>query len=293
MNPENLFRELIKANYHKGGIKCLRLFRLEKDFFESLKDEVVQITTKEKPSNVREKTHISHDATKPSGNCFHFHLLNSSGRLDDPSEDYNRSVLEKKFHQANQFPNLAKFINEFPHSMNMKLLVLGGNSDLKPHESDIVLNQDKKSSIQVRFHLPIITNIRSEVLLDNDFFHFEAGSIFLFNHGCVHSALNHGDQDRCHLVWDMLLTKETFELMFSNKPSIPSFLERLIGVEKIVYPHRRQIIREFEIQGQGKELYDKLKLNRLGIKPYDFQNWFNKFLYLQTKVRGIDFAKIQ
>jgi hypothetical protein len=294
INSEYLFKELIKANYHDGGIKCLRLFKVNNHFFDSLIREINILLEQENPSNVRDKKHISNEVTKPSGSCLHFHLLNSSGRFDDPSDDYNRSVFGKKFHHPTKYPNLGAFIQTFPHAMNMKLLVLGENSDLHPHESDIILNSHSPHSLQVRFHLPIVTNKQAEMLLDNEFYYFEAGSIFFFNHGCIHSALNHGHKARVHLSWDMLLTRDTFDLMFAQtSQELPDFLEKISGDEKIVNCHRIQIIKEYEIQGKGKELYDKLKLKSLGIKPYLFQNCFNKFSYWHKKGKTINFSEVQ
>jgi hypothetical protein len=53
-------------------------------------------------------------------------------------------------------------------------------------------------------------------MLDGGIYHLAPGIIYFVNHGCVHSARNGGADDRIHLVWDTLLTREAFELMFGN-----------------------------------------------------------------------------
>ncbi|WP_414586730.1 aspartyl/asparaginyl beta-hydroxylase domain-containing protein [Scytonema sp. PCC 10023] len=290
-----LSSELVKANYQKGGIKCLRLFNVNDIFFASLKNEIAQLIKQNKPSDVREKKHLSHEATKPFGNSVQFSLLNLSGKFDDPSTDYNRSVLGKRFHQPDTYPNITAFVKAFPRATSMKLLGLGPNSGLTPHKADTIWHSKNACYLELRFHLPIFTNEKAEMLLDNDFYKFEAGSIFLFNQGCVHSAFNFGNEFRYHLTWDMPLSQETFDLMFSDSNvSIPPFLERCLGDEQIVHPYKTEIIKEFEIQGVGKVLYNRFKLHRLGIQPYIFQKLLNEFLYLKYKNRvWVDFVEMR
>jgi hypothetical protein len=138
-----------------------------------------------------------------------------------------------------------------------------------------------------------MTNDRAEMLLDNHWYRFEAGSIFLFNHGCVHSASNHGSAYRFHLSWDMLLTRETFELMFAAaEDTVPAFLARVPAAEQAVHSHRKEVIRDFETQGRGRALYDRLRLRKLHIRPSAFQGWFNEWAYLRQQRRSIAFARL-
>jgi hypothetical protein len=97
------------------------------------------------------------------------------------------------------------------------------------------------------------------------------------------------------LAWDMLLTRETFELMFKDGGSgIPAFLERVSEEEQTVIACGMVVIKEFAIQGRGQELYGLLRLDKLGIKPYVFQKWLNEILYWRHKGPGkIRFADME
>jgi len=69
--------------------------------------------------------------------------------------------------------------------------------------------------MRVRIHLPILTNSEVLMFLDGDLYHFEEGNIYFFHNGCIHSSENnHLYEDRIHLVWDMLLTEDTFQRIF-------------------------------------------------------------------------------
>src|SRR5262249_14818748 len=43
----------------------------------------------------------------------------------------------------------------------------------------------------------------ARVMLDGEQFQLQAGIVYFFNNGCVHSAHNGGDEPRYHLVRDM------------------------------------------------------------------------------------------
>ncbi len=298
MSPEILLSQLVKANHHKGGLKCLKLFDVNHNFFDNLQQEITALIEANKPSDVKDKEHIT-NWVNPFGDVMQFSLYNRSGKLDDTSSDHDLTLAGKSFHYREKYPTLARFIEAFPHAYNMRLNGLGQNAGLSPHEEDIVIAHQKRGrksyySLRSRFHLPIITNQQAEILLDNEFYHLTPGSIFLFNNGCIHSASNRGKEPRYHLVWDMLLTQETFQLMFSeeNYP-LPNFMTKLTGQDRILVPHRQENIKEYQIMGRGKELYDLLKLNIFGIKPYIFQNLWNEWTYLKHhKFEKIEFFKI-
>src|SRR6185503_10205581 len=111
------------------------------------------------------------------------------------------------------------FISAFPEAANMRLNGLGTRGGLSPHEEHVVRRQpDGACWLSVRFHLPVRTTAEAEVLLDGELFRLEEGAVFLFNNGCVHSAVNRGPEFRYHLVWDMPLTARVFRLMFQATP---------------------------------------------------------------------------
>ncbi|MEA5577331.1 aspartyl/asparaginyl beta-hydroxylase domain-containing protein [Anabaena sp. UHCC 0451] len=298
MSPELFLSELVKGNHHKGGLKCLKLFDVNHNFFDNLQQEITALIKANQPSDVKDKEHLS-NWSNPYGDVMQFSLLNRSGKFDDTSSDHDLTVAGKLFHHREKYPTIARFIDVFPHAYNMRIMGLGQKGGLSPHEEHIVIAHQKRGlksyySLRARFHLPIITNDQAELLIENQIYHFTTGSIFFFNNGCIHSAYNRGTEPRYHLIWDMLLTQETFELMFSDEyHPLPDFLTKLIGQDRILVTRRQENIKEYQIMGRGKELYDLLKLNIFGIKPYIFQNLWNEWTYLKHHKFGkIEFFKI-
>jgi len=168
-----------------------------------------------------------------------FSLLNASGRLDDFSRDHDASTAGKRFHADSSYPTLARFVSAFPDTVNFRIAVLGPRSSLPPHEEHtLIRTRTGGVGARLRFHLPIVTNAGAELNLDGDVYHLAAGICAFVNHGCVHAASNAHDREaRIHLVWDMLLTRESFECMFVERE--PAFALRRIAFEDQM-PRRRR-----------------------------------------------------
>ncbi len=298
MDYQALLSDVLDANHHKGGLKCRRLFRVEGEFFNRLRQEILALVEAQKPSRVAEKTHIT-NWTNPYGDALQYSLFNRSGSFNDTSADHDRSLEGKKFHHADTYPTIDEFIKAFPHAYNMRLNGMGPKGGLSPHEEHIVWPSPQQSSprtflMRGRFHLPIVTNDKVEMLLDEEIFHFEVGSIFFFNNGCIHSANNGGSEFRYHLVWDMFLTEQTLDLMFNETASPPvPFLETVVGDDRTV-PATRQIdVKEYAIQGEGEKLYRQWQLQRLGIAPHTFHNWFNEWTYWRhSRLGKVDLVRL-
>src|SRR5436190_1655087 len=212
------------ADYHDGGIRCLQLFAVDLIFFKQVRDDVCRLYSSNRPSDVRNKEHVT-NWTRPYGEVFQFSLLNSSGHYDDTSTDHNQSCRGKSFREARQYPALASFISFFPHSINFRLTVMGPRSGLSAHEEHVTVRmRSGKVGLKARFHLPIITNPDAEVLLDGHVYHLPERVLCFFNNGCVHSATNGGSSARLHLIWDMLVTPEVLQLMFGecNTSDLPN-----------------------------------------------------------------------
>lgn len=56
----------------------------------------------------------------------------------------------------------------------------------------------------VRLHVPVITNDKCLQLWENEEFHMMAGMLYELNNRVPHSARNSGDQDRTHLILDLM-----------------------------------------------------------------------------------------
>ena len=245
MTPAALLAGIRDGNYHAGGICCLQLFRLDESYVARLIDEATSLTRTELGSDVTRANHVTH-WTKPRGKVVQFSLFNSSGHLEDFSDDHNMSSAGKRFFKDASYPGLARLASSLPDLVNFRLNLMGPGSSLSPHEEhSLVRIGDGKVGARIRFHLPLVTNIDAELTLEEHVFHLMPGTVYLVNHGCVHSARNGGDTDRLHLVWDMLLTVEAYDAMFGNV-DLPLPLRRLRDDEQTVSPLRREKVGLFE-----------------------------------------------
>jgi hypothetical protein len=216
MIVEETLRGILAADRHEGGIRCLRLFRVEEGFFGTLAGDVERLCRSNDPSYAGRPDHVT-NWTRPFGDVLQYSLLNESGRYDDFTSDHDLSCFGKRFHEAPKYPALARLVECFPHTVNFRINVLGPGAGLSPHEEHVAMQTHSgKVGARVRFHLPIATNGRAELMLDGWSYHLDEGTIYFVNHGCVHAAVNRGDAPRVHLVWDMLLTADAFALMFGN-----------------------------------------------------------------------------
>lgn len=220
-------REVITAiantNHHvEPGLKAAKLYDLDPDFFINLKKDVLRLISENQPSDVGEKGHVT-NWTKPWGYAIQYSLLNSTGLFDDTSVDHDSSIFNKSFHYAEEYPYLNLFIEMFPHATNFRANLMGAESGLSQHEECSCMGNHKgEPMIRARFHIPIKTNDDVNMFVDGDVFSFKEGVIYFFNNGGIHSAENnHPTEERVHLVWDMLLTEDTFNRMFArtNYPS--------------------------------------------------------------------------
>lgn len=216
MNSPALLAGIRDGSYHLGGIRCLRLFQLAPAYFAGLGADVERLCRVERASDVNDPSHIT-NWTRPRGNVVQFSLLNATGRYDDFSTDHNLSCLGKRFHGAAEYPTLAEFVSLFPHTINFRINVMSPGASLSPHEECAVIRTLTGSiGARVRFHLPIVSNQKAELMLDGWVYHLAPGTVYFINHGCVHSACNRGEYLRIHVVWDMLLTRDAFDFMFGN-----------------------------------------------------------------------------
>lgn len=174
--------ELFKANHHKGGLKCARLFAVNSSFFERLSQEVLDIVQTYTPSDVGHQNHRTH-WKNPYGTAIQFSLFNTSGRFDDTSSDHAKVIKGKKFHYGDRYPTLDKFIATFPDLYNMRINGMAAKSGLSPHEEHIVWQPEAPGLrhtyfFRARFHLPIVTNDKADMMLDGYHFHFNEGYIY-------------------------------------------------------------------------------------------------------------------
>merc|ERR1712070_827818 len=63
---------------------------------------------------------------------------------------------------------------------------------------------------------------------------FEEGKAYYFTNGCPHSVENRGTIPRVHLIWDMLLTEDTFDRIFSHGTDLSPHVMRMKGEDRQV-----------------------------------------------------------
>ena len=285
MQRATVLDEVAKGEFHQpGALKCERLFELEPRFFADLRREVNQMVDTAQPSNPEDPTHHSSYSSEPYGGVVQFSLLNKTGDFNDTASDVDGSIHGKSFHHRKTFPTIAAFIDLFPHAINMRINGLPPSGGFSAHAEQVSRRNGRAYHFKTRFHLPIETNDASRVLLEDEIFHFDVGSIYYFNNGCVHAVENKGQSRRLHLIWDMLLTEETIDLMFgdtSHGPLLrPSREDRRVLVLGSSTPD------DFIIQGACKSTYELLRLKSLGIKQRTWQTWFSNYSYARYKMFG-------
>ena len=241
LTSDEIVRGIIRANYHKSGpVKALRLYTVHPALMDKIRQDAAWILASQKPSIVTDAVHVT-NWTKPSGDVRQFSLFNRSGCTDDTADDHTRTAEGKRFHLANRAPGMRELAEFLAGAglMGMRMNVLGPDSKLSPHEEHIVHRGAAFPELRVRFHLPITTNAGALVLLDGDLHHLESGIIHFFNNGCVHAAENGGQDDRVHLVWDMMLTEMCQHLMFAG--GLPAEIGRPCSSTKVPLVGRRDI----------------------------------------------------
>jgi hypothetical protein len=284
MEADIVLEGIARGEFHRAGaLKCSELFTVNTDFFSTLHDELRTLAARNAPSEVQEKDHVT-NWTKPIGRAIQFSLLNESGDFSDTSRDHQLTTQGKRFHHAAEYPTIAAFIAMFPHAVNMRLNGMAPGGGLSPHEENVAWQKGIRWYFRARFHLPIVTNPDAFVFLDGDLLHLEQGKVYYFNNGCVHSAVNRGETDRFHLVWDMLLTEETIDLMFGDDSHPP--LERTPSNSRGVPVVKSEPVGRYETIGRGEELYRYLRLKNFNIEPYQWQNVYNLGRYLSYRVTG-------
>lgn len=220
MNAAQFVSQLLDADQHRGGLKCLRAFEVEPEAFIALQREAQHLCQNRPASCVGRTDHVSH-WTAAHGEVLQYSLLNTTGRTDDFSSDHDLSSQRKWFFDAATYPLLDQLIAEWPHLVNFRINVLEPGAGLPAHEEHIAFRtRSGKVGARLRFHLPVSTNDGCELNLDGEVFHLQTGVVHLVNHGCVHAARNKGTSARAHLVWDALLTRDLFTFLFEATHSI-------------------------------------------------------------------------
>jgi hypothetical protein len=208
-----------RAFEHRGGIKSLHLGTLNPDWFADIQREAAWIINRASSSDVGAANHVTH-WTRPHGQVQQFSLFNSSGRSEDYLGDYGyRNDTGRKRLVFPHLKAIARFAALFGGNLrNLRLNGMGTEASLSAHEEESMSALRWGVEYIVRFHLPVFTNPKAHVYLDDERFHYDEGALYFFNHGCVHSAANAGAEPRYHLVLDAFLDRSLFRNLFPGTP---------------------------------------------------------------------------
>ena len=216
MDLQQLLDGLVQGYGHSGWLRCARVFQLTPEFFSGLRREVDDLRRSCPASQVTHPNHVT-NWTEPAGTVSQYSLLNRSGRTDDFSADHDFSCRRKWFFDAARWPTLGRLIADWPHLVNMRVNVLGQGARLAAHQEYVPFRTiEGNVGARLRFHLPLETNDGAELNLDGDVHRLQPAVIYLVNHGCIHTAANHGPRERVHLVWDALLTDAVAALLLGS-----------------------------------------------------------------------------
>jgi hypothetical protein len=227
MHYAHFTNEITTAYEHRGGIKTLKLGRIEESWFREIQADCAWIFQNAGSSDVTDRKHVT-NWTRPSGQVRQFSLFNKSGESADTKGDYGYlGDAKQKRLVYPQLNALSRFAALFmPALRNLRLNGMGPNSALDAHEeSSIQISRLQRQHI-VRFHLPVFSNAGARVFLDDESFVYEEGNVYFFHHGCVHAATNRGNEPRYHLVLDCFLDRALFGRLFPGSPSPdPAFIK--------------------------------------------------------------------
>jgi len=218
---------IIQAYQHTGGIKTLKLGSFDQTWFQQIQAECSWIIENAGSSDVTAPGHVT-NWTRPTGEVRQFSLFNDTGNSADTKGDYGyQGATKNKRLVYPQLEGLARFAALFqPALRNLRLNGMGQKSALNAHEEGSIVVSNFRYNYIARFHLPVFASETASVYLDGEKFHYDEGSLYFFNHGCVHAASNDGPDPRYHLVLDCFLDRGLFDRIFPGSPS------RFAGFEK-------------------------------------------------------------
>lgn len=186
----------MKAKILSCNLKCLEIGVI--DNFERVKADIQRVM-RGLPSNVRQYGHPT-NWTQPFGKVEQYNLFADTTSSTTSVRGFTTE------------PHIQALVEKYK-PLNLRVNVLGGDGGLSQHRETIEVD----GKVKARFHAVIQSNTKATVFLDGDNYHLEEGKIYYFNNGCTHSAVNKGNQDRIHIVWDVFVNNSINELLKQGK----------------------------------------------------------------------------
>jgi len=242
-------REMLEDRRIQTVAEPMRLHKLSPAFFEQVKQETLRMIEKNAAVDVSSKTHPIQWVLS-YGRTASYSLIAASGNVSDTSDLLTFDTQKKHFSQAEQYPALDTLMKLFPHTTNWRINVLHESdagsasavryqaSGFSPHRAYILhevrdtVTGDDKTVLRMKFHLPIVTNDYVDMHQYDRSYVFHPGDVYFFTNGIPHSVENRGNGPRIHLIWDMLLSEDTWNRSFGEGPDLHPSVQRIIGAER-------------------------------------------------------------
>lgn len=208
---------IVNGNYHvEPMLRAERVMDIHPELFKGMRRDAEKVMN-EAPSDVTNRGHVT-NWTKPEGRVNQWSLYNRSGKFDDFKSDFDYNTKGKYI--RDDLPTIKSFMDQFD-IVNLRMNRLSPGASLSPHEEHLTFKRGAREVVaRARFHIPLWTNPQAIMMADWKQFSFALGGMYFFNNGCVHSAHNLGHEDRVHLVFDVMLTKENEEALFKSPQKI-------------------------------------------------------------------------
>lgn len=244
-------KKLLHAKQIQSMCEPVRLHQLKTPFLERLREEVLQYMKEQQAAEVSSKAHPIHWVLS-YGRTASYSLIASSGNASDTSDLLTFDTRNKRFVQADRYPAIDQLMKLFPDTTNYRINILHENeagsqdaarfqaSGFSPHRAYILhevrdtVTGEMRTALRMKFHLPIVTNPHVDMHQNDRSYTFNEGEVYFFTNGCPHSVENRGNGPRIHLIWDMLLTDDTWDRSFGEGADIHEEVERFTGHDRQV-----------------------------------------------------------
>jgi len=251
LSSENI-KKLLDAKQIQSMCEPVRLHKVEDTFFERLRKEVLQFMEEQQAAEVSSKAHPIHWVLS-YGRTASYSLIAASGNSSDTSDLLTFDTRKKKFVHADRYPAIDQLMRLFPDTTNYRINILHENdagseeaarfesSGFSPHRAFILhevrdtTTGEMKTALRMKFHMPIVTNDDVDMHQMDRTYAFHKGEIYFFTNGCAHSVENRGNGPRIHLIWDMLLTEDTWDRSFGDGADIHEEVKRFRGADRQVH----------------------------------------------------------
>ena len=276
--------ELRRAYEHDGGVKTLRLGTLGAEWFSEIQRETASIVDWAQSIGAGVLECAARQA-RPNGIAKQFCLF----KVPEPRGDgwntggpTRRSAAEKVvFPGLSALSRLAGLFGGNLRTFGITGVAPGSNTSALEEAS--IRSGSQGTDHIVRFHLPVFSNDRAFVYLDDERFNYKEGELYSFHHGCVHAAANFGDEICYAIVLDCFLDRTLFNNLFPGAPSVDADFRKSVPGEEVV-PGEAFVFSKFLCEN-GRAMTNGIKYGRRAPTVLDFYRHNYPFVFAWLRRR--------